>query len=145
VALVSARPGKGPQPGGPPPSGPRPGGPGRGGHGNKGQWVSELCANETLAESFLTQTRELITTLESNGSYSNVLADRAQEITYIQSATNAALLSTNCTGFFSGLNNARSLDSQAQQQQQAYQRTAGRLFWQIIQSLVGGNEQSSEE
>jgi len=139
VALASARPGKGPQPGGS-----RPGGPGRG-HGNKGQWVSELCANETLAESFLTQTRALITTLESNGSYSNILADRAQEITYIQSATNAALLSTNCTGFFSGLNNARNLDSQAQQQQQAYQRTAGRLFWQIIQSLVGGNEQSSEE
>ncbi len=147
MALVAARPGKGPRPGGPPPpgpppAGPRPGGPGR---GNNGQWVSELCANGSLAESFLDQTRQLITSLESNGSYSNVLADRAQEITYIQSADNAALLSTNCTGFFSGLKNAKNLDGQAQQQQRAYQRTAGRLFYQIIQSLVGENDQSSEE
>jgi len=117
------------------------GGPGGSHHGggNQGQWVSELCANATLAQAFLTQTQQLIATLTTNASFTQFLQQHTQATAYIQNAANGNLLSSNCTGYFSGLQAAKSLDQQAAQAQQQYQQIAVQAFFQIIQSLVGGN------
>ncbi|UJR38044.1 hypothetical protein I4U23_030726 [Adineta vaga] len=123
---------------GPPGFGPRP-------HGPKNQWETKVCANASIAEAFLEQTRQLITDLQANGTYDKVLEKRQNEINYINNANNTGVLSSNCTQFFTGLNAARTLDRQAQEQEWSIQRTAGRLFFQIIQSLVGGKAQDSSE
>jgi hypothetical protein len=106
--------------------------------GNHSSWATKLCDNGSLAQSFLTQTQQLITNLQSNGSYTRVLQSRAQEINYVQNADNANLLSSNCTGFFVGLGDAQSADKLAEDQQKQAARTAGQLLIQIIVSLVGG-------
>jgi hypothetical protein len=102
-----------------------------------GQWASKLCDNETLAHEFLTEVRQLITTLQTNGSYGRVLQDHTQTIAYIQSDPNAAVLSSNCTGYFVGLQNAQKLDQNAEEQQEQYEENLDFLYIKIIQSLVG--------
>jgi hypothetical protein len=154
VAVVAARSGYNQGSGGPPSGGHGSGGQRPGGHGSGGQgsdhsgegsnggnhsnWATKLCANSSLAQSFLTQTQQLITDFQSNGSYTQVLQSRAQEISYVQDANNANLLSSNCTGFFVGLGDAQSADKLAEDQQKQAARTAGQLLIQIIVSLVGG-------
>jgi len=91
-----------------------------------------------LAQDFLADIQALITTLQSNGSYSQVLTNHAQEIAYIQNSTDAALLSTNCTAYFAGLNSAIQADQQAAQIQLQYQLIAAQQFSQIVYTLVGG-------
>jgi hypothetical protein len=92
-----------------------------------------------LAQAFLTQTQQLITTLTTNGSFTQFLGQHTQATAYIQNAANTNLLSSNCTGYFVGLKAAKILDQQAAQAQQQYQQIAVQAFFQIIQSLVGGN------
>ncbi len=115
------------------------GGQGGGGHGGQYNWVTQLCDNATLAQDFLTEIQALITTLQSNGSYSQVLTNHAQEIAYIQNSNDSALLSSNCTAYFAGLKAAKQADQAAIQLQQQYQSAAAQAFFQIIQSLVGNN------
>jgi hypothetical protein len=113
---------------------------GEGGSGSNGNgFVTLLCANASLAQSFLTQIQQLINTLQSNGSFTQVLQARANEIAYIQNATDVALLSSNCTAYFIGLQNAKALDKLAGDQQEQYTWIAANLFSQIIQSLFGNN------
>jgi hypothetical protein len=90
-----------------------------------------------LAQSFLTQVQQLITTLQTNGSFGQVLTSVAQEVAYIQNSTDAALLSTNCTAYFAGLNSAIQADQQAAQIQLQYQLIAAQQFSQIVYTLVG--------
>ena len=87
------RPGGQGGPGGP--GGHRPDGPDGDDFGPPG--LGKICGNSTVLQSFVTQLQQLFTTLQSNGSFTQVLADRAQEVAYIQSATNAALIATNST------------------------------------------------
>jgi hypothetical protein len=110
---------------------------GSGSNGGAGQWATKLCDNASLAEAFLNQTQQLILQLQANGSYAGVLQERAQEVAYLQNATNTALLSSNCTGFFIGLSNACKLDKLAEAQEEQYEQNAAGLFKQIVQSLVG--------
>ncbi|CAF3930241.1 unnamed protein product, partial [Rotaria sp. Silwood1] len=63
--------------------------------GDINRWASTLCANSSLTQLFLNQTRALITQLNSNGSFAQVLQQKTQDIAYIESDTNAALLSSN--------------------------------------------------
>ncbi|CAF3142331.1 unnamed protein product [Rotaria sp. Silwood2] len=106
--------------------------------------ISKLCANNSLAQSFLTQMRALITQLSSNDSFAQVLQQRAHEIAYIQNNTDAQLLSSNCTQYFEGLDAAQDADLQAQRQQEQYERTVTYLFQEIIAALLGYNIESSE-
>ncbi|CAF3222944.1 unnamed protein product [Rotaria sp. Silwood2] len=108
------------------------------------RWASKLCANSSLAQSFLNQTRALITQLNSNGSFAQVLQQKTQEIGYIESDSNAALLSSNCTQYFKGLAAARNADMQTQRQQQEYQNIATRLFKQISANFWSNDNNSSE-
>ncbi|CAF0831286.1 unnamed protein product [Rotaria sordida] len=100
-------------------------------------WSSKLCENQTLAQSYLNNTRQLITTFETNGSYTQVLQKRAQAIAYFKNNNNTVLLSSNCSQFFIGLKNARKLDAQALLQQRIYEENAARLYKRILQSLLG--------
>jgi hypothetical protein len=142
VALVSAKGGPG-GPGGPGGfGGPGFGGPGFGGPGRRpsGNWETRLCANgtnNTYPQSYLSQTQQAITNLQANGSFTRFLADHTNEFAYLQASGASASLTANCTGFFSGLNAAKALDKQAQDQLQQYQSIASRLLSQIVQSLVG--------
>ena len=110
---------------------PRPSGP------DHDHWESKICANASIADAFLNQTRQLITDLTANGTFTSVLTERQNEITYINSDDNKAILSSNCTQFFTGLDAARDLDRQAEKQQMELQRTARDLFVQIVRSLLG--------
>ncbi|CAF1344339.1 unnamed protein product [Rotaria sp. Silwood1] len=106
-------------------------------HGRQPTWSSKLCQNQTLAQSYLNYTRQLINTLETNGSYTQVLQKRAQSIAYFKNDNNTAFLSSNCSQFFAGLKYARKLDAQALKQQQMYENNAARLYKQILHSLLG--------
>ena len=118
--------------------GPGGGGPnwGQGGNGNGCSYL--FCNNATLGSSFLTQIQQLITTLQSNGSFTQVLSAHANAIAYLTNSANTALLSSNCTAFCSGLQAAKQADQAAGQVQQQYARSAGQAVSQIIQSLYGG-------
>ncbi|CAF1343487.1 unnamed protein product [Rotaria sp. Silwood1] len=104
---------------------------------NYGIWSSKLCQNTTLAQTYLTNTRQLITTLESNDSYAQVLEKHPNAIAYFKNDDNEALLLSNCNQFFIGLKNARKLDVQVLIQQQKYEQDVNRLYRKIIESLVG--------
>ncbi|CAF2785911.1 unnamed protein product [Rotaria sp. Silwood2] len=103
---------------------------------NEDSWVSNICANDTLTQSFLNQTRQLINDLQSNGSFTQVLQERAQFISYIQNDNNTELFLSNCTEYFNGLKSAKILDKQALEQEKQYEQIANRLFRQIIQSFI---------
>ena len=110
---------------------------GRPGKGNGNQWATKICANLTVAQSFLTQTRQVIGTLQSNSSFAGALQKQANQIAYIQNSANGELLASNCTGFFTGLASARQLDRQANTQQRQYERTVRRLLMNIVRSVTG--------
>ena len=78
-----------------------------------GMFVSKICSNQTVAQELLTEMQQLLNTFQSNGSFAQFLADGAQEVAYIQRPSSAALLSSNCTGFFIGLKNAKDADQVA--------------------------------
>ena len=107
------------------------------GNGFGSQLSTKLCANQSLADAFLAQMQELINTLQTNGSFTQVLADRAQEIAYIQSATNTALLSSNCTAYFTGLTTAINADRAVVKTREQYFRAAADATKQIIVNLIG--------
>ena len=79
----------------------------------------------------------MITNLQANGSFAGVLSRQQNEVTYINSDANKAILASNCTQFFTGLDAARDLDRQAEQQQMELQRSARDSFFQIIKNLLG--------
>jgi hypothetical protein len=108
-----------------------------GGGGGAVQWLSYLCNNQTLAQSLVNQIQQFLTNLATNNSYAEILSEHNQAIAYIQSGTNTAVLSSNCTGYFNGLNNALKLDETAQKQQEKYAENANRQLMQIIQSVIG--------
>jgi hypothetical protein len=91
-----------------------------------------------VASEFLTQVQQLISTLNSNGSFGQVLTARAQEVAYLTNTANAATLTSNCTAFFTGLQSAKATDQAAAQVQFQYTQIAAQAFFQIVQSLVGG-------
>ena len=113
----------------------RPGGPG--GDGSLDQISSKICANETLPPIFLAQMQQLFTTLQANGSFSQALTDRAQEVAYIQNANNAAVLSSNCTGYFSNLKIALNADRAVVEAREQYQRIVAKAIMDIIGNLIG--------
>lgn len=132
--------GRGPNRGSGESGGQRPGGPGGqrpDGSGPADQLASKLCANLTLAQAFVTQMQQLFTTLQANGSFTQVLADRAQEVAYIRNADNTALLSTNCTAYFSNLKTAIDADRAIVETREQYQRIAAKATMDIITNLIG--------
>lgn len=102
-------------------------------------FVSKICGNQTLAQGFLTDMRQSIDTLQSNGSFTNVLADAAQQVAYIQSSTSAALITSNCPEFFHGLKNAKDTDRDALMEKFQYYRIAINAVMRTIQNLVRRN------
>ncbi|CAF2492047.1 unnamed protein product [Rotaria sp. Silwood2] len=111
-------------------------------HGNHNydqNWASILCANDTLAQEYLTQTRQVINSFRSNETFTEALQNRQQVIAYIENENNEDLLSSNCTAFFIGLKSARNLDMDAMNLQRQLERIVGSSLFNIIQSLIGGN------
>ena len=100
--------------------------------------MAKLCSNPTMAQTVLTKIQQLISTFQSNGSFAQVLADRANEVAYIQSSTNAALLSSDCTAFFTGLKNAKDADDTAMKARFQYYQIAATAMMQTIRSLIEG-------
>ncbi|CAF1382004.1 unnamed protein product [Adineta steineri] len=100
-------------------------------------WSSTLCDNGTSAAAFLSETQKMITSLEANPSYNNVLQDHAQTITFLKSGTNANILSSNCSEYFQLFQNAQNLDQIAQQQQLAYENNIDNLFRKVLNSVAG--------
>lgn len=100
--------------------------------------MSRLCANQTVAEEFLSQTQQLINTLRSNGSFTRFLADRAQGIAYIENSENADLLATNCTAYFNGLKAAKDADRILAGTNRDFYGAAAKAMRQIIRNLFGG-------
>ena len=105
----------------------------------KDQLVSKLCSNQTAVQTLLTKVQQLISTFQSNGSFAQVLADRANEVSYIQSSTSAALLSSNCAGFFTGLKNAKDADDAVMKTRFQYYQIAAAALMQTIGSLFRGS------
>ncbi|CAF2994087.1 unnamed protein product [Rotaria sp. Silwood2] len=113
--------------------------------GNNKTIASTLCANTTLAALYVTQIQAIITQLINNGSFTDWLQQHAQEVAYFQNADNTALLSSNCTGYFSGLDAARALDMTAQNQREQYTKIGNGLFRDILHNLVGNVKDDSDE
>ncbi|CAF4453501.1 unnamed protein product, partial [Adineta steineri] len=112
-----------------------PKGPGGNHSKDNGQWATKICANDSIAQQFLTQTQALITQLQGNSSFGQVLACRQNEINFINDANSASLLSSNCTGFFDNLKAAKQVDEQAQEQQKDLAEDAKKAFWAIWKGL----------
>jgi len=81
----------------------------------------------------------LITNLQSNGSFTDVLTERATEIAYLQDTSNDGLLTSNCTAYFTGLDSARQTDRTAVEAKQQYFRAAQQAFFEILRSIIGNN------
>lgn len=101
--------------------------------------ITKLCSNQTAAQIALTKIQQLISTLQSNGSFAQVLADRANEIAYIQSSNSATRLSSDCPGFFTGLKSAKDADDAALKARFQYYRIAAAALMKTIGELIGGN------
>ena len=125
-------------PGGPSTS--RPNGPGNFGSGDdgfKGLLAAKVCADQTLAQELLKQMKELFDTLESDESFTQVLGDRAKEIAYIRSSSNAKLLSSDCTAYFNGLKSAVDADRVVVEARLQYYHIAAEAMMKIVQKLFG--------
>ncbi len=96
---------------------------------------SNICDDKTQADSFVIKIRQLINTLETNGSYTEILNKHVHAIAYIESSSTEVLISSNCTEYFNGLNAARKLDTKAEEQQAELEDNANRLFSKILQSF----------
>ena len=107
--------------------------------------MSNLCANESLAQEFLIQTQQLIDTLQSNGSFTRFLEDRAQGIAYIENSANNDLASSNCTAYFNGLKTAKDADRIVAQKNREYYGIAAKAMRKIIRNLRGESDTSSSE
>ena len=101
--------------------------------------TAKLCSNQTAAQIFLSKIQQLITTLQSNSSFAQVLADRANEVAYIQSSNSAARLSSDCPGFIAGLKSAKDADDAALKARFQYYHIAAAALMKTIGELVGGN------
>jgi hypothetical protein len=119
--------------------------PGGGPQRGKDSWTAKLCANSSLAQAFLSNTKQVIATLQANGSYTQALQKRSAQIAYLQNSGNGALLVSNCTQFFVGLNAARQTDQQAGQQQQRLEKNVDFLLQRAVPIVAGGYRDSSEE
>ena len=119
--------------------------PGGGPQRGKDSWTTKLCANSSLAQSFLTNTKQVIADLQANGTYTQVLQKRSAQVAYLQNSGNGALLVSNCTQFFVGLNAARQTDQQAVQQQQRLEKNLDSLLQKAVPIVAGGYRDSSEE
>lgn len=75
--------------------------------------MSNICSNSSLTSSFLTKAQQAIADFRANSSFTQALNNQANAVAYILNDDNVDLLSTNCTGFFSGLRQAKKLDWQA--------------------------------
>ncbi|CAF2042584.1 unnamed protein product, partial [Rotaria magnacalcarata] len=106
-----------------------------GGHTNKR--TSKLCGNSSLAQAFLSKSQAVIAELKSNGSFAQLLQQKAQEVAYMQNSANVALLSSNCTQYFNGLTAAKHADMKTQRQQHKYERIGAHLLQQIIPAIFG--------
>lgn len=89
--------------------------------------------------------RQALTELQNNGSFTTFLQRRQNEINYINDASNTDLISSNCTQFFTGLNNARTLDRTAAQQQMQLERSAEQKLRAVVQGLLGTSSVDSSE
>lgn len=114
-------------------------------NGDINRWARKLCANSNLAETYLNQTRALITQLSSNDSFTQYLQQKAHQIAYIDNDNDTSLITSNCTGYFNGLAAAQNADLAVQQQEKEYQNIANRLFKNIIKHLLDYNDSSSED
>lgn len=100
-----------------------------------GRSLSKLCRDQTLAQSYVNHIREFISDLEKNGSYSNVLEKRAHAIAYLKDDTMALLISSNCSQYLFGLNEARKLDRNDIDQQRAYEQEVFLRYKQLLRTL----------
>ncbi|CAF2794245.1 unnamed protein product [Rotaria sp. Silwood2] len=111
---------------------------------NKQIWSSKLCQDITLAQTYLTNIQQFITSLEGNDTYAQVLEKRANAIAYFKNADNETI-SSNCTQFFIGLKNARKLDTQVLIKQLEYEEYIRDRYKQIIQLLVGTHSRIDDD
>ncbi|CAF3090235.1 unnamed protein product [Rotaria sp. Silwood2] len=112
---------------------------------NRNTVSSILCTNTTLAQLYVTQVQAIITQFINNGSFTDWLQQHAQEMAYFQSDANTVLLSSNCTGYFRGVDVVRALDTTAQNQREQYTKIANGLFEDILLNLVGYFRDDSHE
>ncbi|CAF0870028.1 unnamed protein product [Rotaria sordida] len=109
------------------------------GNGDQDRLMTKVCANNSLAQSYLAQNRQLITSLRSNASLAQAIKNRQNFIDFIEDDDNTDLLSSNCTAFFTGRRNARKLDRDTLKQQRRLDQSVGWSFFKIDRSIVGNN------
>lgn len=98
---------------------------------------TKLCNNVTTAQSFVNQTRSQITVLSTNGSFTNFLQNHAQAVAYLQNTGNDGLISTNCTGYFTGLQAANTIDVNNELQIRNYTIIANNAIKSILFNIIG--------
>lgn len=101
--------------------------------------VEKLCSNQTAAQMLLAKIQQVIATLQFNGSFDDVLADRKNMVAFIQSSGSAARLSSNCAGFFADLKSAKDADDAVLKARFQYYRIAAATLMKTIGELVGAN------
>lgn len=97
---------------------------------------TRLCTNTTVAQLFVTQTRAQIAAFAANSSFADFLQKNTQAVAYLQNASNDGLISTNCTGYFTGLQTAHMNDMTAQRLIESYTEVANNALRSIVQGLV---------
>lgn len=82
----------------------------------------------------------MITNLQANGTFTEVLSDLQQQIAYLQSTSNDGLLSSNCTGYFSGLESAKKADRDVQETKRQQFKDVMAAFYQVVKSALGKSD-----
>jgi hypothetical protein len=101
---------------------------------------SSICANSTTAQSYLTQILALINNLQANASCNAVLQLQDPNfVSYLNNATNQALISSNCTAFVIGLKNATWADKTAQRTQLQLAFNIQQQIRQVASNVIGRN------
>lgn len=102
-------------------------------------WSWMICKNETNAQSFVSSIRQLLNNLEGNGSYTQVFEKHSNVVAYYKDTTKTALLSLNCTEFFTDLRAAQQLDEQDMVNQHKLEENAARLYIETVQKFIKFN------
>lgn len=102
--------------------------------------TASLCANSTIAPSYVTKVVTIINSLQANATTNAFLQrERANFVAYVKNTVNQVLASTNCTGFLTGLKSAMEADVRINQAQQVMARNIEQQFRGAATSALGYN------
>lgn len=99
---------------------------------HEGKKSTDFCSNSSIAEAYLTRIRSLITELQGNPAYHDILTIQwANLIKYVEDPTNEGLIQSNCAGFIQGLQAAKKADGALIMEQKKLSKIIAKQFREL--------------